>query len=121
MRGNGGVKLTSRTASLLVILLDGVGRLIEEREIVGLMGIEEKEKVRFYMRSAAFCLVIGKCYRGYISYIIFVVERHPLATPGLLRAPTADLATNQLPHLMFSLCKSLFEQLSGPFVGIWNF
>ena len=68
MRGNGGVKLTSRTASLLVILLDGVGQLIEEREVVGLMGIEEKEKVRFYMQSAAFCLVIGKCYRGYISY-----------------------------------------------------
>jgi hypothetical protein len=41
MRGNGGVKLTSRTASLLVILLDGVGRLIEEREIGELKGIEE--------------------------------------------------------------------------------
>jgi hypothetical protein len=46
MRGNGGVKLTSRTASLLVILLDGVGRLIEEREIVGLKGIEEVLRVK---------------------------------------------------------------------------
>ena len=68
MRGNGGVKLTSRTASLLVILLDGVGQLIEEREIVRLMGIEEKEKVRFYVRSAAFCLVLS-CHRQVLPRI----------------------------------------------------
>jgi hypothetical protein len=95
MRGNGGVKLTSRTASLLVILLDGVGRLFEEREIVRLKGIEEVLRVKrrcFYVLSVALYLVVSKCYRGYIIRC----GTSSLATPGLLRAPPAAPATTPI-------------------------